>query len=180
MNTRLESMKQRIRAGEPRAAQHGSAIDVLAEWEAEQLSWPRRASRLIRRQCESEEVVIDPNERIAFTRTVSCVPPIYGPEAWAKLTEGRTLHELGPISNICADWSLLLSQGLLGRKEVALQSRQRLHSDPAAVEFLESAIETIDAVLALAARYAIPWAADGIGAPAQAITAGLGRLSAHV
>ena len=91
---------------------------------------------------------------IVFTRTVPTVPPIYTPERWAELTAGRTLHESGPISNICADWGMVLAQGLLGRKQVALATRARLADDPAAVAFLDAAIETIDAVLALAARHA--------------------------
>ena len=111
-------------------------------------------ARLVRRQCEAERVVIEPNERIVFTRTLPAVPPIYSPDEWQRLTEGRTLHELGPINNICADWGMVLSQGLLGRQQAALAARDRLASDPEAVEFLDSALETIDAVLNLAARYA--------------------------
>jgi formate C-acetyltransferase len=49
---------------------------------------------------------------------------------------------------------MALSQGLLGRKQAALNARARMHNDPQAVAFLDCAIETIDAVLALAARYA--------------------------
>jgi formate C-acetyltransferase len=107
----------------------------------------------VRRQCEAELVIIAPDERIVFTRTLPNVPPIYSSEEWAILTAGRTLHELGPVSNICADWSLLLSQGLIGRKQVALSTRDRLAEDPHAVDFLDSVIETIDAVLELATRY---------------------------
>jgi pyruvate-formate lyase len=154
MNEQLEFMKKRVRAGEHHSARQAAPIDVLAECEAENLSWPRRVARLVRRQCEAEQAVIAPDEQIVFTRTLPAVPPIYSSEDWAHLTAGRTLHELGPVSNICADWSLLLSQGLLGRKQVALESRERLAGDPSAVEFLDCAIETIDAVIALAARYA--------------------------
>ena len=154
MNDQLEFMKKRVRAGEHRSLRQAAPIDILAECEAENLSWPRRVARLVRRQCEAEQVVIAPDEQIVFTRTLPAVPPIYNSEDWARLTAGRTLHELGPVSNICADWSLLLSQGLLGRKQVALESRERLAGDPSAVEFLDCAIETIDAVIGLAARYA--------------------------
>ncbi len=154
MNARLEEMKRRIRNGEHRSARQTAGIDVLAECEAEGLFWPRRVARLVHRQCEAEQVVIGPDEQIVFTRTLPVVPPIYNPEEWAQITAGRTLHELGPISNICADWSLLLAQGLSGRRQVALSSRERLAGDPRAIEVLDSAIEAIDAVLALAARYA--------------------------
>ena len=154
MNQRLEALKKRVRDGEHRSVRQTAPIDVVAECEAEGLSWPRRVGRLVHRLCEAEHVTIDPDERIAFTRTIPVMPPIYSAEDWARMTAGRALHELGPISNICADWSLLLTQGLLGRRQVALQSRERLVTDPQAVEFLDSAIEGMDAVMALAARYA--------------------------
>ena len=126
MNQRLEALKKRVRDGEHRSVRQTAPIDVVAECEAEGLSWPRRVGRLVHRLCEAEHVTIDPDERIAFTRTIPVMPPIYSAEDWARMTAGRALHELGPISNICADWSLLLTQGLLGRRQVALQSRERL------------------------------------------------------
>jgi pyruvate-formate lyase len=153
MNERLIAMKNRVRDGEHHSLRQNAPIEVLAECEAGQLSWPRRVACLVRRQCEAERVIIEPDERIVFTRTLPSVPPIYLQEEWAHLTAGRTLHELGPISNICADWSLLLSQGLLGRKQVAFATRLRMARDLQAVEFLDCAIEAIDAVLELTARY---------------------------
>ena len=86
-----------------------AAGTLRAECEREDLSWMQRSARLTRRQCESERVVIEPDERIVFTRTLAegtlrvDVPEIYSPVDWEKLTGKRTLHELGPISNICAD-----------------------------------------------------------------------------
>jgi pyruvate-formate lyase len=154
MNARLVSMRKRVRERQQRSLRQGQPIEVLSECERENLSWPRRVARLVHRQCQAEQPVIDPDERILFTRTLPGVPPIYTPEEWSRLTDGCTLHELGPVSNLCADWSLLLSQGLLGRRQVALESRSRLAADPRAVEFLDCAIETIDAVLELAGRYA--------------------------
>ncbi len=154
MNDRLENLKRRVRAGEHKRWRRRARIDVLTECEREQLSWMRRAARLTRRQCEAEIPIIEPDERIVFTRTLPAVPEIYSKVEWAKQIENRTLHELGPISNICADWGMVLGQGLLGRRQVALATRQRLRDDAQAVEFLDAAIETIDAVLALAARYA--------------------------
>ncbi len=96
----------------------------------------------------------DPKRKSSSRVQSRAVPPIYSPKDWSSLTAGRTLHELGPVSNICADWELLLSQGLLGRRKVAETTRARMAEDSCAVEFLDSAIETIDAVLGLAARYA--------------------------
>ncbi|MCL6431169.1 MAG: pyruvate formate lyase family protein, partial [Anaerolineae bacterium] len=175
MNQRLEEMKDRVREGYHRRWRQDVVPDVLAECEAENLSWPRRAARLTRRMCEAEEPVILPDERIVFTRTVRSVPPVYSPDAWAELTRGYTLHEFGPISNICADWGMVLSQGLLGRRQIALATRERLTGDPEAIEFLDSAVETIDAVLCLAQRYAL--AAHQQGREDVAET--LSRVPAH-
>ncbi len=154
MNERLESMKRRIRAGAHHAERQVVPIGILEECDRERLSWPRRVARLVRRQCEAEQVRIGCDERIVFTRTLPAVPPIYRPEDWSQLIAGRTLHELGPISNVCADWGLLLQQGLSGRRRAASETRERLKSGAEAVEFLDCAIETIEAVLGLARRYA--------------------------
>jgi pyruvate-formate lyase len=154
MNERLVRLKNRMRAGEHKVLRQAKPIDILQECANESLSWPRRVARLVCRQCEAEQVSIEPEEKIVFTRTLPGVPPIHTEEEWSRLTAGRTLHELGPVSNICADWELLLSQGLLGRREVAVSTRACMADEVEAVEFLDSTIETIDAVLELASRYA--------------------------
>jgi len=154
MDERNQQFKDSVRNGEQKNLRQSNGINLVAACEAEQLSDMQRAARLVRRQCEAEQVIISPTERIVFTRTLPNVPPVYADSDWAALTAQKTIHELGPINNICADWELLLSQGLNGRKQTALQTRARLHNDPVAVEFLDSAVETIDAVLALAQRYA--------------------------
>jgi pyruvate-formate lyase len=154
MNKRILVLRDGVRNGAQRAFRQAAMLDILPECEARQLSWPRRVACLVRRQCETEKVTIAPDEQIVFTRTLPGVPAIYSPNEWAQITAGRTLHESGPVSNIAADWGLLLSQGLLGRRQVALNTRQRVADDPQAVEFLDCAVETIDAVVDLAARYA--------------------------
>src|SRR5512133_277818 len=156
MNQRLETMKTRIRSGEHHVFRQCEPVSLLPECEARGLSWMQRAALLTVRQCEAERVVIDPDERIVFIRTLpAAIPAIYSPEDWAALTSGRTLHEIGPINNICADWGQTLSQGLLGRRRVAAETRRRCVGDSQVVEFLDCASETIDAVLALVARYAL-------------------------
>lgn len=155
MNRRLETLKTRIRAGEHHLLRQREPLSLLPECEARGLSWMQRVALLTVRQCEAERVVIEPDERIVFTRTLpAAIPTIYSSQDWAALTAGRTLHELGPINNICADWGQTLSEGLLGRRRVAAETRQRCAWDVQTVEFLDCAIATIDGVLSLAARYA--------------------------
>lgn len=151
---RLDAIKRRVRDLEHKSLRQPCAPDLLTECENGGLSWPQRAPRLVHRMCEAEQPVIYPDERIVFTRTVPNIPAIYAPEVLQQMTAGKTLHELGPISNICADWEMVLSQGLVGRQRIAQQTLSRIAADSDAVEFLECALETIDAVLDLASRYA--------------------------
>ena len=155
MNRRIEELKRRVREGERQALRKGEPINILPECEAENLSWMKRVARLTVRQCEAETVRVEPDEQIVFTRTLPAeIPCIYSREDWERLTTGRTIHELGPVNNVTADWGKTLAMGLVGRRKVALASRERYRDNLESVEFLDSAIETIDAVLALASRYA--------------------------
>ncbi|MCX6065769.1 MAG: pyruvate formate-lyase [Chloroflexi bacterium] len=154
MNERIMNLKRSIRAGEHKQYRQSSPPDVLSECEAANLSWMQRSARLTCRMCQAEQPVIGLDDQIVFTRTVPLVPPIYSAEAWAELFADHIPHELGPISNICANWGLVLADGLSKRKEMAIDSRGRHAQDAQAVEFLDCAIETIDAVLELAGRYA--------------------------
>ncbi len=154
MNRRLDEMRERVRAREHVYLRQKSSPDVLAQCEEQQLSWMRRTSLLTRMQCEAEKPVIRDGEKIVFMRTLPTVPAYDLPEKWAARFEDGHAHELGPISNVCADWGLVLSQGLAGRRRVAEATHARMATTPEAVEFLDCAIETIDAVLDLAGRYA--------------------------
>lgn len=154
LEPRLVRLKNAMRDGFYREFRRTEQVDVVSECDRENLSWPRRVARLTRRMCEAQLPIIVPDERIVFTRTTTAIPPIYSSSQWQTVTQGRILHESGVISNICAHWEMLLSQGLLGRRKVAVATRERLKQDAEAVEFLDCAIETIDTVLDLARRYA--------------------------
>jgi pyruvate-formate lyase len=154
MNQRLQFLREQVKSRQQIAERTTPIPDVLAECLRENLSWMRRSARLTRRMCETERPVIWDDERIVFASTIPGVPPIFSDPELATLTRDFTLHELGTISNICADWGKVLADGLLTRREIAQATLQRLSANPVAVEFLESAIETIDAVLGLASRYA--------------------------
>ncbi len=172
MNERLGRMRERVRNREQAAHRTPPNLNLIKECDAENLSWMQRSARLTRRMCEAEKAVILEDENILFTRTITNVPPVYSEAQLSELTRGRTLHELGPVSNICADWGNVLNDGLLARREKALIARKKWIADPQKVEFLDSAVETIDAVLELASRYS--QAAYNAGRPE------LGKILQHV
>ncbi len=155
MNARLTKLKNRARNRAYKKYRLESTPDFVHEFDRDGLSWVRRVSMLTRRMCEEQEVIIEPDERIVFTQTVAPVSNVYTQEEWNKISEGMMLHEgVSVVSNICPDWDMVLSQGMLGRKKTALVSRERLKDDPEAAEFLDCVVETIDALLSLTARYA--------------------------
>lgn len=154
MNQRIQTLREQVRNREQASLRTAPIPDVLAECEARNLNWMQRSTLLTRRMCESERPVILPEERIVFTRTIPAVPSFFSDLELATLTRDFTLHELGPISNICADWGKVLANGLISRRETAQAVRKRLSTDAEAVEFLECAIEAIDAVLGSAECYA--------------------------
>ena len=175
LSPRLAEMKRRIRAREHHRYRTTDTVDVLAECERENLNWTQRAARLTRRMCEAQSVVIEPDECIVFTRTVRRIPPVHRPEELEQLLVGRTVHELGPINNICADWGMVLGQGLNARRAAAKAARARLAGNREAETFLDAAAETIDAVLELAGRYAAAARAAGRDDAADALQ----RVPAH-
>lgn len=154
MNQRLTELRERIRDFEHKAYRQAESPDVVTECEAEELSWSQRMARRTRLMCEAETPVIEPGDQIVFLRTLPKVPPIFTQTEMVKLQDGRTVHAWDSINNISPDWGIILSQGLLGRKQVALETKERMKDDPEAVEFIDAAVETIDAVLELTKRYA--------------------------
>jgi pyruvate-formate lyase len=153
MNERLNNLRSRVFNKEYKQYRQSPMPDLPAELELTHLSLMEFSSRITQKMCELEQAVILPDERIVFTRTVPSVVSFYTEEITKRLPDGTILHELGPISNICADWGMVLRQGLIGRRKVALASRERLYGDHDAIEFLDCAIETIDAVLDLVKKY---------------------------
>ena len=153
LSERLQKMKIRVRDRECKRFRTTKTPDILSEFAQKDISWMQRSALLTHRMCRAEIAVIESDENIVFTRTIPDVPAIWDHDQYTAITKENTLHELGPINNICANWGMVIDQGLLKRKEVALETKTRMADDPDAIEFLESAINTIDSVLLLAEKY---------------------------
>jgi len=153
LSERLERLKAWTRDRGAQAYKQDVKLDLTAECEAENLSWTRRRARFLRRMLEAEKPVILPDERIVFTRTVpiTCNTPM--PKVDQERRQKEFTTGVSP-ANICADWHLAMRHGLLDRRRVAEEGLRKYADDQQAVEFLTSAIETLDAVLDLVKRYA--------------------------
>lgn len=161
LSNTLSVLRDRVRLKAHSEYRQEAPPVLWQEFDREDLSWTKRNARLLVRMLEAERVVIEPAERIVFTRTVPSVPLVYSPVEWGEKFAAGSAHELGPISNICADWGMALSQGLLGRRQQAQESLRIHGDDPESGEFLETAVECINAILAFAERYAVEAEACG-------------------
>lgn len=149
---RIINLRDSVAKGEHRRVRVDYVPHVLDICNKLGLDWPRRASKLTAMMCETETPVILPGERLVFTRTIPAVPMYYSPEQWKQKFEGRSMHESGIISNICADWGMLLREGLARRKDV-INARYIGEGGEKLKILSETVTEAVDAVLSLAGRY---------------------------
>lgn len=150
ISSRVQTLLESLRMGRHKEFRVDAAPDVGEECRREKLSLPERAALLVRRMCEAETPVIMPGEGILFTRTIPRVPTYFSPSE--KEYSGPELFYSNMINNICADWEMLLTQGLLARRRIA---EEKAKSDGPSTRALGlSAVKVLDAVLALAERYA--------------------------
>ncbi len=110
MKQRLIELRERTRDGHFARYRQAKSPQLVEECDAEGLSWSARRARLTKRMCEAERAVIEPDERIVFTRTLRDIPEVFSSAQCAALTEGWTLHEGGNVNNVCADWGLAIAK----------------------------------------------------------------------
>ena len=102
----------------------------------------RRTALRMKAMLEAETPVIQPFERIVFTRTVANAPLIFTDEEWAEICAEHYIHENGNVCNLNPDYGKIIAQGLV-------PVREALGNTP----HDESARIAIDAILALTERY---------------------------
>ena len=155
MTERIQSLLTWIVEGEHRALRAPLAPEVVEEIRAqiqrEDMSLSRRAARRLRLLLENERVYVRKDERIPGIRTIAEFPDIYAEGEHERLFAGHFIHEQGRVCNISSDYEGVLAGGLLARRA---QAEETLAAGRGDRDFLEAAIETIDAVIAFADRYA--------------------------
>ena len=110
-------------------------IDLAALYSAENLPYRERMTRRMEYLCAEEKPVILPEENIVFTRTVRNLPDVLTQDEWAHYEGHR--HELGYMSNVCANYENVLQNGL----------------EPLYAQADEYSRRAMDALLALVERY---------------------------
>ncbi|MGI6239717.1 MAG: pyruvate formate lyase family protein, partial [Christensenellales bacterium] len=164
MNERIARIKAHyVTEKKHRAARQGDIVCPDA-YRAPELPDHRRTALRLKAALAAEIPVIEPFERIVFTRTVSSAPRIFTDAEWADITERHFIHELGNVSNVSPDYGRLIRTGLLAARDALGDTA---HDESARIE--------IDAILELTARYAAHARARGM----EAVARTLDRVPAH-
>lgn len=157
MNSRIEKMRNDIltkRHHQFRQDIHPAVFSRFTEELAEEnLSDIQRAAKRLQKVLEMEKPVLLEDEKIAFMRTVRKIPEIYTNDEWTEIKKAHYIHELGKVCNISPDYASTIRVGLDARRNEALQVLKTT-DEAKGREFLQSVIDTIDAVLELTERYA--------------------------
>ena len=155
MTERINTLLQWIVNGEHKALRapldEKTLADIRAQIQREDMPLSKRAARRLRLLLENERVYVREDERIPGIRTIPEFPDIYADGERERLLAGHFVHEQGRVCNISSDYEGVLREGLLPRRARAEKTLAEGRGDK---DFLEAAIETIDAVLAFADRYA--------------------------
>ena len=155
MTERINTLLHWIVEGEHKALraplEEKALEDIRAQIQREDMPLSRRAARRLRLLLENERVHVREDERIPGIRTIPEFPDIYAEGEKECIFAGHFIHEQGRVCNISSDYEGVLREGLLPRRARAEQTLAEGRGDR---DFLEAAIETIDAVIAFADRYA--------------------------
>lgn len=142
MTDRISLMKfHYIQNKQHHDARVGDVVDP-AQYRVADMADHRRTALRMKAMLDAEVPVLEPFERIAFTRTVSNAPLIFTDGEWADIKAKHYIHENGNVCNLNPDYGKVISAGL---KAVRAQLGNTAHDESARIE--------IDAILDLTARY---------------------------
>ncbi len=121
----------------------------------------QRSAFILNKMCELEDPIVFKDEKISFIRTKINIPQYYDNKILKKFygkSKGR-LYE--PFHNICPDYEILLTKGLDGLRNDAIQKYAGTKKHSKERIFLDSVISSIDGVLSFAHRYELAARAAG-------------------
>lgn len=134
------------------AYRHPFPAELTASVQEKSLNPTERMMIRLRLVLANEQPVILDGQRIVFLRTVTDVPDIFTEAEWADIRAKHFVHELGYVSNLCANYGKVISSGLEPIRE-ALEVRLSGEATAEQKLFAQSALSGIAALYDLADRY---------------------------
>ena len=126
--------------------------EICSVIQDENLSIIKRTAMRLKLFLENETIVILPGRRIQCLRTIETFPDIYTESQWDQIKKTHYIHENGKVCNIACDYSAVLHEGLEGRRNRVISALENKKETD--IEFMQIAIELIDAAEAFTDRYA--------------------------
>lgn len=111
----------------------------------------RAVKRLIWMLNEETPVIV-PGQKILFMRTNPTLQALFTEEEKRDLESRYRLHELGELSNICVDYTHLLSAGFPGMLQ-KLEAQRKLFTKQEQKDYADGQLSILRALLDLIARY---------------------------
>lgn len=156
LNERIAALKSIVTNKEHVKYRRLQEVDLSGLFDSQELSLCKRTVRRLAHILSTMPIYILPEETIVGAFTNFPKFKIVDDGQLEKMWQGRHAHEKGVVNNIAVNYEHALRLGLEGLKQEAEQSLQRYRELNAHAEqdFLESAIEGLDAVMNFARRYA--------------------------
>jgi pyruvate-formate lyase len=151
MTDRIKYLRQRIIEKAHQEQLRTLDVDWAGQWKAEQVKPAERMVERLVRLLSEEKPVIQPEERIVFTRTIRNQPDLFTADEWTIISENHHIHELGTVSNVTPDYYTTIRVGFKERRreiQSALAGATEEEQD-----FLNGLLRVMDAVSALTDRY---------------------------
>jgi len=123
----------------------------------ERLSDIHRATQRLKWVLENEKPVVLQNEKIVMLRTVPEIPEIFSQDEFNNICKVHYIHEKGKVCNITPDYAHGIGTGF---DEKRAQIKERIShfdvvEDKSVLEWLNCALEVLDAVEAFCERYRV-------------------------
>jgi len=163
MSERIKKLHEMIRSKEHEQFRQDLELNIADKYSDRGYSYMKRTAQRVQDILEAEKPVILPDEMIIVMRTVKKVPSIYTKADLEELArQNGTLDnsysegfsQIFNVSNISSDFFTILENGLEERIKTAEGSLGNYKEEPEKVEFLESSIQTMKAVIAFSGKYA--------------------------
>jgi formate C-acetyltransferase len=150
---RLERLKEKVLTGHYKQYRATSISNIQAENDCESLTWDEMVATLLRTMVNRENAVIEDDERIVFTRTTPHpINPV--PKAFVEQENKMKKPLIGNrVHNICADWGMILQQGLSGREKATLEALEKYGQARDKKIFLDCVLDSLDSIRSLVGKY---------------------------
>ena len=129
MEERLSALREKCLKRDFKQYRQDIVLDFAEEFSEKGYSVQKRSAERFIRLMNAEKAVVFPDEKIAITRTIKAVPPMYTDKEWKELNEKYDNFQDYYICNVNTDYGTTIAKGLNARKEEVLKSLEQARAE---------------------------------------------------